>query len=246
MRARDLLVIPVTLLALGLVCAPVQAADEWQVDFAPYYAWILGLDGSLTVRGNDADVDLSFDDIVDNLDFLFTTHVEARKSGWGFGFEPNYFELGTRDDTPAGTLRTKTKIWLVEGFGTRRWGASDRYTDFLFGLRYVSLDQGITPPIRPEVEGKQDWVDPFLGVRFGGEISKSWWASFRADIGGFSVGSDFAWQAALMFGWRFNHRASLVLGYRHLDMDYEDGQGEDLFRFDAYMTGPILGFNLHF
>jgi hypothetical protein len=234
------------LLAPGLVCAPAQAAGDWDVDFAPYYAWIVGLDGTLTVRGKDAPVDLSFGDIVDNLDFIFTSHVEARTSTWGFGFEPNYFELGTREDTPNGTLRTKTKIWLIEGFGTYRWGDSGRYTDFLFGARYVSLDQGIELPAQPEVEGKQDWVDPFLGVRFGGEISESWWGHLRADIGGFSVGSDFAWQATLMFGWRFHDRASLIMGYRHLDMDYEDGSGSDLFRFDAYMTGPLLGFNLHF
>jgi len=241
-----LLAAAAVLLTAVLVPAPAQAAGDWEVDFAPYYAWLMGLDGSLSVRGAEADVDLSFSDLADNLDFLFTSHVEARKSGWGFGFEPNYYELGTREDTPTGTFRTKTKVWFIEGFGMRRWGDSGRFTDFLFGARYVSLDQHIEPAGHPDVSGTEEWVDPFLGARFGGEISKSWWASFRADIGGFGVGSDFAWQAALMFGWRFNERAALLLGYRHLDMDYEDGSGQELFRYDAYLSGPLVGFNIYF
>jgi hypothetical protein len=39
-------------------------------------------------------------------------------------------------------------------------------------------------------------------------------------------------------------KLSLAFGYRHLDIDYEDGAGTDLFVMDVALSGPIVGLNI--
>lgn len=42
--------------------------DGWQLSVMPYF-WFSGIEGDVKVRGNEADVDVGFDDIWDALDF---------------------------------------------------------------------------------------------------------------------------------------------------------------------------------
>ncbi len=65
--------------------------------------------------------------------------------------------------------------------------------------------------------------------------------NLRGDIGGFGVGSDFAWQAIATLRWQFSPRTGVGLAYRHLDMDYEDGKGANRFLYDVATSGPALG-----
>ena len=41
--------------------------------------------------------------------------------------------------------------------------------------------------------------------------------------------------------WQFSPRTGVGLAYRHLDMDYEDGKGDDRFLYDMATSGPALG-----
>ena len=68
--------------ALGFAAQPAEA-QGWDYDLG-VYLWALGMDGTMTVRGQEAPVDVSFSDIVDNLEMAFSTHFEAnkRESNW--------------------------------------------------------------------------------------------------------------------------------------------------------------------
>jgi hypothetical protein len=57
----------------------------------------------------------------------------------------------------------------------------------------------------------------------------------RGDIG--AGGSDLVWLAAIGGGYRFNDRVALLLGYRHLDTDFE----EDGFTWDVALAGVGVG-----
>ena len=89
-------------------------------------------------------------------------------------------------------------------------------------------------------------VYPVIGVAFSTALSDKWSFQAQGDIGGFGVGSQFAWQAWGNFSWRFSKLASLALGYRHLDWDYEEGSGPTRFTYDAYLSGPVVGVTFHF
>ena len=49
------------------------------------------------------------------------------------------------------------------------------------------------------------------------------------------------WQAYADIGFRASHLVSIVLGYRALDLDYEDGSGLDYINLDLLISGPQLG-----
>ena len=85
-----------------------------------------------------------------------------------------------------------------------------------------------------------------------GEIAKQTArAGVMSDIGGFGVGSDFAWHAWGLLGYRFSlfskdNNAAVFGGYRALSWDYTDGSGEDKFEWDVTLYGPILGLQIGF
>ena len=69
---------------------------------------------------------------------------------------------------------------------------------------------------------------------------------FRAEIGGFGIGSDLAWQLQAMAGYRFSKLFDLTAGYRVISLDYQSGEGLSTFVYDMVTFGPMirLGFNL--
>jgi hypothetical protein len=64
------------------------------------------------------------------------------------------------------------------------------------------------------------------------------------------MGSDFAWNAFGLIGYRFGlfgeDNARVLAGYRALSQDYTDGSGRNKFKWDITMHGPILGLDIGF
>ena len=59
------------------------ADDGWEFTLSPY-AWAAGLNGSVGIGNVVSEVDLSFGDILENLDIGAMLHFEARKGRWAF------------------------------------------------------------------------------------------------------------------------------------------------------------------
>jgi hypothetical protein len=45
---------------------------------------------------------------------------------------------------------------------------------------------------------------------------------------------------------RLSDKASLELGYRWLDIDYDTGERNEQFRYDVLTQGPVVGFGFRF
>jgi hypothetical protein len=60
---------------------------------------------------------------------------------------------------------------------------------------------------------------------FGFPFTDRWAVNLKGDVGGFGVGSEFAWQVTVALRWRMNDRWDFSAGYRYMDMDYEDEGG---------------------
>jgi hypothetical protein len=58
------------------------------------------------------------------------------------------------------------------------------------------------------------------------------------------------WYAARLIGYRFDlfgkDTATVFAGYRALHQDYTDGSGDDKFKWDVTLDGPILGLKIDF
>ena len=68
-------------------------------------------------------------------------------------------------------------------------------------------------------------MDPIIGARWGIGFGrhKRWQAGARADIGGFGVGSQFAFNSEAGVGYRLIKLLSINVLFRYLYMDYESG-----------------------
>jgi len=69
---------------------------------------------------------------------------------------------------------------------------------------------------------------------------------FRGEIGGFGIGSDFAWQIQAYAGYRFSKLFHITAGYRVISLDYKTGEGENRFLYDINTFGPVIRFGFNF
>lgn len=68
-----------------------------------------------------------------------------------------------------------------------------------------------------------DWWDPFVGLRGHYDLSKAFYLTGRADIGGFGVGSELAWQVNAGLGCRVTRNLYTEMTYRLYDVNYRHG-----------------------
>ena len=70
------------------------------------------------------------------------------------------------------------------------------------------------------------------------------------DVGGFSVGSQFSWQALAALNYDFYVRNNVtwsgMIGYKALYVDYSRGAGLTRYEYDMNMHGPIFGVSARF
>jgi hypothetical protein len=270
---KVLLILVVVAFVLAALTPSVTAEEKpaesgWEFQIAPYL-WALSMDGNATVKGLEADIDVGFNDIWDELNFAFMLEYEARKGRWGFLGNTIYANLGNSDVSgPLGLTNidpTVTALWQGLGgfYRLGTWDLADTpgkktpsvTFDTYFGARYTYVDlkldfDGVFQNRINNVNQDKSWVEPLLGVRTIWDFSERWKANLGGDIGGVAFGSDFAWDAFGMIGYQFNlfgeKNARAFAGYRALSQDYTDGSGRDKFQWDVTLHGPILGLAVGF
>jgi hypothetical protein len=118
--------------------------------------------------------------------------------------------------------------------------------DFYGGVRVWSLDTKIdlTSSYGPTYsnDNSKTWVDPIIGVGGYFVLSKVWFSYFKADIGGFSVASDWTSTFAWAFGYKFSDHWNTSLGLKHLNIDYD----KDKFMWDVSEYGLLLTLGYQF
>jgi hypothetical protein len=262
-------IVAITVMMLTVCVAQVYAeetspkANDWEFKLSPYM-WLHSVNGDVTVRGQESDLDLGFKDIWDELNIAAMLVFEVSKDRWGFIGDALYANLGKSKPTDVAGIKIDPTVKLanlsVGGFcrlGT--WGLSQTLTndvptvtvDALAGAQYTYLDMKLDLKGFRSATGNKAWVDPYVGARAVFDLSERWALSLTGNIGGFGVGSDFAWHGWGLLGYRFSlfskgNNAVFFGGYRALSWDYTDGSGEDKFEWDVTMYGPILGIQCSF
>ncbi len=244
-----------TLLALALPGQAV-AEEDWEFIVSPLFLWGLSIDGDATINGNTAPLDLDFrDDILDNMEMVFTIHGEARKGRWGLMLEYQYVDLEPEVGISQGPVSIEADIGFEEDFfefaGAYAFSESDTTRwEVLLGGRYtdqkVDVDAdiiSILPPLPEGVSGSggDSWWQAIAGIRVQHQLSKQWSFIGRADYG-YEDSDNSSYNGAFMFNYRFNDWGSAFIGARYLDYDYED----DDYGFDAAKAGPLAGVSIHF
>ena len=241
-------------LFLLALCMPVSAAqsggpeeqDEagWSFTLAPYI-WAVGFDGNLTIDGQEVEGDGDSNGFPGELSLTggFLGHFEAQRGPWALALSPVLVDVEIDgDDSPPVDTNLALSGTIVEGFATYAIGAG---WQVLGGVRYYALDAEVEASLGgvplPDLDADKSWFDPILGLRYGSTFAERWSFQARADVGGFGIGSDFAWNADTELGYRLAAWARLFVGYRALDFDFADGSGSDRVEYDVRLWGPLFG-----
>ena len=235
------------LLSPGVAIA--QQSNDSYFRVTPYL-WMMGLDGTTAVLGNDTDVDASFGDVLDLLNMALSVNLEWKtRSNWYFVFDPLWADLETDFAVPSppapvpvsGKVETKLTIAdLNVGY------AINENFDIYAGARYYDQDITIVPSgAAPSIGLGDDWTDFLLGFRVRSEFGDKW--SFGGKLDGAVGGdSDSAWYLQAVFLRHFGENKHLDLGWRYYDVDYESGSGLTRFKWDVAHSGPVVGFSWQF
>lgn len=223
--------------------------SDWQVRTA-LYGWATMLEGDISLGARTAPVDVGFDDLLDKLDFAFMGVMEVSNGPWGFLSDLFYAELSA--DNSRGRLDFDADLeQFIGNFVITRNVITDFDTrfDVYAGARIMSIDTtlditrtGILGVRTFTDSASESWVDPVIGFRAQQDLPNEFFVRAVADIGGFGVSSDITWQALLGVGYHINESASVLLGYRGLGTDYENGN----FGYDVVSHGLLLGFEYKF
>jgi hypothetical protein len=101
-----------------------------------------------------------------------------------------------------------------------------------------ALEKELTDRLPTHVSGDEWWVDPFVGVRAQWNLTRRLFLAARADVGGFGVGSELAYQLQGTLGFDVTESFFMEGGYRYLNTDYQNGG----FLHDAEQAGAFIGF----
>ena len=224
-------------------------ADNWEFQLAPY-GWLAGQSGQVGTFPNlpPAEIDIDFyDDVLGNINGAFMLVGEARKRNFGIITDIVYTDIEIDGATPGpyfSTLASRTKSWIITASGFYRLQEGQgRFLDLLGGIRYWSVDSelSVSSGLLPagKISNKEDWFDPIVGLKGRTPLRESkFFMSGAFTVGGFGVGSDLMWDASLNLGYQWMEGFSTTIGYRYLDVDYDEGG----YVYDIAQDGPTIGF----
>lgn len=104
------------------------------------------------------------------------------------------------------------------------------------------IAHALTEKLDTRVARTDDWWDPFVGLRGHYDLSKAFYLTGRADIGGFGVGSELSWQVNAGLGCRMTRNLYTELTYRLYDVNYR----HDGLTYDVLTHGFELSAGLNF
>lgn len=240
----------ISALFLGcLATAPVPSGaqdvgteDPWKFK-AAIYLWGAGIDG--TTRQGDQ-IDVSFNDILDNLNMAFMGAFEARKSKWSLAADVIYLDASADN---AGTIGATAipnnadvlvQSWVVNLQGARTvFDEKPATVDVLLGARYLDLESKLKLSVGSAgagttVKDSASVWDGVIGVKGNVNITEKWYLPYYLDVG--TGQSDLTWQAVGGVGYRFEP-VDVVLAYRYMYWDFDS----DSALKDIDLSGPALG-----
>ena len=158
----------------------ITQSEPWQFTIAAP-GWMAGLDGTIGVRGVNANIDIGFDEILQHLDMIFAARAEAQKGPFGIYGEVIYIGLsdGAQINGLINNIHEQVDQTLVDGALSWRLINQPRWSlDFAAGTHYTNVYERLTlngDPVAIHQTSEQfvDDVATDLRQRLDGDISRS-------------------------------------------------------------------------
>jgi hypothetical protein len=124
----------------------ITQSEQWQFTIA-VPGLMPGIDGTIGVRGVNADIDIGFDQILQHLDMLFAMRAEARKGRFGIYGEILYTGLSDVAQVPGliNNIHEQVDLTIVDvGLSWRVINQSRWFIDFAAGTHYANVYERLT------------------------------------------------------------------------------------------------------
>lgn len=242
--------------AIAATCAALTfagdaRAQDWSFTVAPYL-WAAGQSGTVGLLPGvpPAELDLSFGDILDDLDGSFMIVGSAQRGRFAISADFQYIRTKGDGETPGplfGATEVRTETVMATLTGDYQISATGRGELWAAGgLRYWDVENRLTlaAGTRParSTTGRDNWVDPVVGLRGNMALGQRTTLVGWAYLGGFGVGSDLMSDVFAGISYGFSDLTALTLGWRHLTVDRSDGD----FIYDVSQSGPVIGLAFRF
>ena len=225
---------------LGL--APPSLAEDWVFSVGTYL-WLTGIDGDLSIDGNDFSSSASFTDILDQAKYGGALILEADKGGWVNFAQLDYAvpednDLDTPFPGPDGHLELDNFLATV-ATGYRMPLGEKFSVDIMVGLRYAWIDVKVNVDPVLDVGESAALYDGILMLRPRYTLSEKWAFLLSASVG--KGDSELTWQVfpELIYD---TGELEVRFGYRDLYYDVEE---EDI-ELDLSMRGVLVGVGWRF
>ena len=158
----------------------ITESQFWQFTIAAP-GWMAGMDGTIGIRGVNADIDIGFDQILQHLDMMFAARAEAQKGPFGIFGEVIYIGLsdGAQISGLIDNVSAKVGLTLFDGALSWRLINQPRWSvDFAAGTHYNNVYERLILNPNPVAiqQASQQFVDDIaddLRDRLDQDISNS-------------------------------------------------------------------------
>jgi hypothetical protein len=215
-------------------------------------SWVAGVTGDAGVKGIITEQDLSFTDILKDLNMLASGSLYFRYHRWEIFADGLYVKIGDTADL-RGILFDSARVSLKQAFaeefiGYRVINCETGFLSVFAGARWnymqgdLHLRNGVRLRRGRRFTGEINWADPVIGTAGKIHLWKpiSLWA--KGDIGGFGAASDFAWQVQGGLEIQATRWIYSDIGWRYLKNDYVSGG----FTNKTELNGPYLETGVNF
>ncbi len=240
-----------------------EQENKWHFKLSHYF-WAASIHGNATIGPVSLERDAKFSEIFENLKYAIPIHFEFGKNRWTLitdflytkeelnltaqhTFFPKLPDESTVDFKADYTVTDMQ--WEVLGAYLVTHKKSRNKVDVLLGARYTKRDNVLELTEESILDTLNffpfshttSYFDPLIGARYKIQFYKNWGFYFKADIGGFNVGSKFTSNMITRISYQPVRFMDIELGYRWLYVDYENNKdGIKHFEYKSHEFGPVL------
>ncbi|MCX6922578.1 MAG: hypothetical protein NT154_05085 [Verrucomicrobia bacterium] len=237
----------------GTGFAAEEQDDTWRFG-ATVPLWAPQINGNVTIKGHQQNVDISFDQLKDHLDASFALGLEVRKEKFGFFGDVGYMKFSGGSDGMSDDL----KFLIVDAGAFYRLLKTEEEHPFILeataGLRYWGTKNEFSlrgPGGIIDFSGSKDrdLEDPVIGLRGSKFLTSKLHLDFAGDVGGFGISdsqAEWDWSVTGLVSYDFAKWFTLSAGYKALALDASKGGGENKNGVDVIFNGFLVAAKFSF
>ncbi|MGV2989345.1 hypothetical protein ACE1OE_17005 [Vibrio sp. E150_011] len=233
-------------------------SDEWQYLLVFPMIWAPSITGTTGPAGDKVNIDIPFDNIVDNLHFGLMGDFYAQKNKWLFGIRANYLHVKNDSSTQAGILVPSFNIALDAQMSLNDAFGGYEVTKglvLLSGVRhtYSNIKVDVAPnsdrPFWNDKSGtivaKGHQFDWLIGLKYQHRFNEDWGISLTVDTS--VVGDNDVNRGINLAGtYRLSKLNNIWFGYRYLNIQNTTDSNKGPVEVDVTQKGPMLGWAFSF